>query len=308
MPGAVFHLTARTQGREPCLRGLESTIQSIICSAPARSDARLIAYAVMPNHIHVLAQQGNRRLADFMQPMLRRIVLLVQRRYQRTGHVFERRFRDALCADAEYMRNAIVYVHLNPVRAGLAATPDAYEWTSHSSLCGRVCTDDQLSTLLARESALRLFQSRDCDVPDVDAGAYRAFMHWRTEMDTWVSDDTGRFDFYRPPRPCTDAGDDHWQRWFAPYLAHEIDRIRTPPRADMRDIAVASITALAPGMPLDDLRSGRVGVHIVRVRRHFILRALAAGYSGRKIAGFLCVSPSTVSSTRASAPVKLRKS
>jgi REP element-mobilizing transposase RayT len=307
MPGAVFHLTARTQGREPYLRGLESAIQSIICAAPARSDARLIAYAVMPNHIHIVAQQGNRRLADFMQPLLRRIVLLVQRRYQLTGHVFERRFGDAMCADAEYMRNAIIYVHLNPVRAGLAATADDYKWTSHKSFCGGECTNDHLSTLLARESALGLFRSHDRDVPNVDARAYRAFMHWRTETDKWASDDTNRFDFYRPVRPCTAAGDDHWQRWFARYVALEIDRVRIPPRVDMRDIALASIAALAPGMELDDLRSGRVGVHIVRVRRHFILRALAAGYSGRKIAGFLCVSPSTVSSTRAAAPVKVRK-
>jgi putative transposase len=210
MPGAVFHLTARTQGGEPYLCGLESTIQSIICAAPARSDARLIAYAVMPNHIHIVAQQGNRRLADFMQPLLRRMVLLVQRRYQLRGHVFERRFRDALCADAEYTRNAIIYVHLNPVRAGLAATADDYRWTSHMSFCGGACEDDQVSTLLARESALRLFRSRDHDTPDVDACAYRQFMHWRTETDKWASDDTNRIDFYRPLRPCTAAGDDHW--------------------------------------------------------------------------------------------------
>lgn len=271
-----------------------------------RSDARLIAYAVMPNHIHIVAQQGNRRLADFMQPLLRRIVLLVQRRYQRTGHVFERRFRDAMCVDAEYLRNAIVYVHLNPVRAGISTTADDYEWTTHSSFCGLARPDDQLSTNLARESALRLFAPRAAAESHSDTAHYRTFMHWRMQMDAWGADDNVRCGYHRPSRPCTGTGDDHWQHSFAPYLAHEAERIRRPARTDMRDIAIASINALTPGMPLDDLRSGRLGVDMVRVRRHFILRALAAGYSGRKIALFLCVSPSTVSSTRAAAPVKFR--
>lgn len=304
LPGAVFHLTARTQAREPCLTGLEGAVQSIICSAPARSDARLIAYAIMPNHIHILAQQGRRRLADFMQPMLRRIALVVQRRYDREGHVFERRYRDALCSDPEYLRNAIIYIHLNPVRAELARSADEYPWSSHLTFCGSPHPEEQMSTLLTSENALRLFASRDSRTPAQWTRDYRTFMTWRTQMDAWILNG-GDQQFHPPSRPCTEAGDASWADWHAAPAAGKGGDSRLP-RADLRDIALASLSVLAPGMPLDDLRAGGAEKQVVRVRRHFILRALAAGYSGRKIAGFLCVSPSTVSSSRAAAAVKLR--
>lgn len=304
MPGAVFHLTARTQAREPCLCGLEGGVQSIICSAPARSDARLIAYAIMPNHVHILVQQGRRALADFMQPMLRRIALLVQRRYNREGHVFERRYRDALCSDPEYLRNAIVYIHLNAVRAGVAHSADEYPWSSHGAFCSSSHPDEHVSTLLTRENALRLFASRDSDTPAQCARGYRAFMAWRTQMDAWILNGEAQH-FHPPTRPCTAAGDATWQNWHAsPPVSTNASTAQR--RVDLRDLALASLSTLAPGMPLDDLRGGGAGKQVVRVRRHFILRALDAGYSGRKIAGFLSVSPSTVSSTRAAAPVKFR--
>jgi hypothetical protein len=260
----------------------------------------------MPNHIHLVVQQGSRPLAEFMQPILRRIALLVHRRYRREGHVFERRYRDALCADAEHLRNTIAYVHLNPVRASLVLSADEYAWTSHHSFCGSAHAEDDISTMLARENALRLFASSDVNSRERCAGEYRAFIQWRMQMDAWIMDSAEELAFHPPSPPSTAAGDSYWQQWFAPASPHERERTRPRSRPDLRDIALASLACLAPAMPLDDFRAGGVGPQLVRVRRHFILRALAAGYSGRKIARFLSVSPSTVSSTRAAAPVKTR--
>lgn len=306
VPGAVFHITARTQAKEPCFTGMEGAIDSMIRTAPSRSDARLIAYAVMPNHIHLIVQQGIRRLSDFMQPLLRRMALLVQQRYDREGHVFERRYSHSICADAEYIRNAIVYVHLNPVRAGMTASPDDYPWTSHHAFCGSPHPEEAASTPLSRENALRLFAGRGTPGAIRCQASYRRFLAWRVRMDAWLNGDLDAAAFHAPARPSTELGDQYWEHWYALRVTPEGVSVGRLARADLRDIAIATLSSIAPDLPLDVLRSGGTGKQLVRIRRHFILRALGAGYPGTRIAGFLNVSPSTVSSTRAAAPVKIK--
>src|SRR5690606_3438891 len=54
LPGVPFHVTARVQGHGPLFSGLERVIGARIVAAPRRSDATLLAFAVMPNHLHAL--------------------------------------------------------------------------------------------------------------------------------------------------------------------------------------------------------------------------------------------------------------
>lgn len=112
LPGVPFHVTARVQGRAAWFTGVERPLENRILAAPRRSDATLLAYAVMPNHLHLVVVQGSQPLSQLMQPLLTRIALLVQRRTGREGHIFERRFRASPCLDPDYLRNAIAYVHL----------------------------------------------------------------------------------------------------------------------------------------------------------------------------------------------------
>lgn len=68
------------------------------------------------------------------------------------GHVFQGRFKALLVEDDSYLLTLIRYIHLNPVRAGIAVTPDDYPWTSHHHYTtgkgpGRVHTDFILKVL-----------------------------------------------------------------------------------------------------------------------------------------------------------------
>src|SRR5690606_25773374 len=151
--------------------------------------------------------------------------------------------------------------------------------------------------LLARENALRLFMS-DRHSTSAQCGAnYRRFLSWRLRMDAWL--DGSAATFHAPNRPSTNLGDRYWEDWFAPQPSPNGPATGRLARADLRDIALATLRGLAPDLPLDDLRSGSNGKQLVRVRRRFILNALGAGYTGTRIASFLNVSPSTVSSNRA---------
>ena len=131
MPGGAFHITSRLQGHVPLFVPICDRIVELIDYCFARSDATLVARAIMPNHLHLVMRQGSDPLHATMQPLLRRIAYLVQRTHGVKGHVFERAFAHRTCGNAAYLRNCIVYAHLNPVRAKLADRPEDYHWTSH---------------------------------------------------------------------------------------------------------------------------------------------------------------------------------
>lgn len=179
MPGAVFHLTARMQGHEPWLTPtLRSRVVDYMAAALRYSDATLLAYVMMPNHLHLVLRQGHRRLHRVMQPFLRRTALLVQRCHGVEGHVFERRYGHRACLDPDYVRTAVVYVHLNPVRARLVDDPCAYRWSSHAFYAGRAALPEHLKGALPVDDVMRLFATTpDPHVDDLRA-AYLRRVEW----------------------------------------------------------------------------------------------------------------------------------
>lgn len=301
LPGVPFHVTARLQGRAPGFAGVEGGVVSRIIDAPRRTDAALMAYAVMPNHLHLVVVQGRQPLSELMQPMLRRIALLLQRRTNTEGHIFERRYRTSACLDPDYLRNAIAYVHLNGVRAALCNMPDAYEWCSHSAFCALPDQTELRARDLPTESALRLFAAEERDSLHQCAANYRAFLEWRCIMDEHVRRETAGLSSDPPPLPpSTHGGDVHWRMNYSSAAVRPA-LLPDPQRPDLVDMARSMLEELDPDMELETLRSGYRTKALVAVRRRFILHATAAGHRAGVIARFLRVAPSTVSSVRTAA-------
>src|SRR5687767_2034783 len=120
LPGGAFHIYARTHRKEKWFdEELRDVIVSIIARALPRSDADLMAWSIMPNHYHLVIQQGIAPIAQLIQPINREIALAVHRKQRRKGHVFERRFFAKSCIDADQLREWIMYTHRNPIRAKL---------------------------------------------------------------------------------------------------------------------------------------------------------------------------------------------
>jgi putative transposase len=297
LPGVPFHITARIQCRERLLSGIEDSAARMILQAQERSDVGLIAYAVMPNHLHIVVQQGGRPLADYLQPLLRRIALLVRRTHGWDGHVFERRYRESACLTSDYLRNAITYVHLNGLRAALAPSVETYQWCSHRAFCDNDSPNARSRT--AMEDSMRVFARQSNDVLSQCRNNYRAFVHWRTLMDAHAASPEELPSRPPPTPPCVAGGDEHWDRVYAPFVRGEVEGRLTPPRRlDLRDLAVIILREFDPAMQLQDLRRGGSTRTLLEVRRKVILRASAAGYTGRAISRFLSISPATVSRTR----------
>jgi REP element-mobilizing transposase RayT len=301
LPGVPFHLTARVQWGEPLLDGLQSRIMGIIGEEAGRLAVPIVAYAIMSNHLHLLAVQGPRPLGWFMHVLLRRTAMTVLRRHDRAGHLFERRYYARPCLNPAYMRAVIAYAHLNPVRAGLAREPLADHWTSHGAFAGAAPAENGSVRLpppfnFMVESALHLFAAR----PGTDLrgcrDAYARYIRWLLERDRLERADPQGCLIALPPPPECDAGDQHWTREFSPATAAVAGIRPVAPlhRAELQHIARRTLAELAPGMTLTVLRRGGATRSLVHIRRAVIVRCLAAGYRPVQIARYLNVSPSTV--------------
>jgi len=92
------------------------------------------SYALMTNHFHVVATpRASKGLSKVMQAVGIRYVGYFNRRYARTGRLFEGPFKSSVIDTETYWFTCMRYVELNPVRAGLVSDPGDYRWSSYRS-------------------------------------------------------------------------------------------------------------------------------------------------------------------------------
>ena len=97
-----------------------------------RYDVQVHAYALMPNHFHLMVTpESPGALSRAMQSLGRRYVRYFNDRYERTGTLWEGRYRTAIITDERYWLTCMRYVEMNPVRAGLVASAESYKWSSY---------------------------------------------------------------------------------------------------------------------------------------------------------------------------------
>lgn len=84
----------------------------------------------MDNHYHLILQNNTGRLSSFMRQLNGRYGINYRRKNGGRGHVFQDRYKSTLIQEDPYLSVAVVYVLLNPVRAGITENPYDYRWSS----------------------------------------------------------------------------------------------------------------------------------------------------------------------------------
>jgi len=139
-PGHVFHVISRCLNGEHHI-GDETSRKAylgLVGMALRRSDATVLAWCIMSNHVHLLVRVGQEPLWRLLKRVNSGYAIWHNRRVRRFGPVFADRYRSILIEEDLYLKELIRYIHLNPVRAGLVASPDATDWSSHRILMGKV--------------------------------------------------------------------------------------------------------------------------------------------------------------------------
>ena len=130
--GATYHVIARGVDRRRIFSDDEDyeTYTRLLGAVVKRQGWRLLAYCLMPNHVHLVLETPTTNLANGMQWLHGRYARLFNRRHKRRGHLFEARYLSPLVADDQLPRT-VAYVAMNPVKAALCRTSDEWEWSSH---------------------------------------------------------------------------------------------------------------------------------------------------------------------------------
>jgi REP-associated tyrosine transposase len=111
------------------------------------------AWALIPNHFHLLIRTGLVPVASVMRRLLTGYAVNFNYRHRRSGHLFQNRYKSILCQEDPYLLELVRYIHLNPIRAGLVAdlkSLDHYPYSGHSRLTGNFMSGFQdVETVLA---------------------------------------------------------------------------------------------------------------------------------------------------------------
>lgn len=133
IPGALHHLLQRGNNRQFVFIDDDDrrAYLDALREATRLHNVRVHGYALMPNHVHLLlTPQTEDGLARAMQNLGRRYVAAFNRRHQRSGTLWEGRFRTALIEAPAYFALLLRYVEQHPLRDGLAERAADYPWSS----------------------------------------------------------------------------------------------------------------------------------------------------------------------------------
>ena len=129
-----LHIVQRGHNRDPCFFAEADYGVYLRWLAVALLDAQcaLHAYALMTNHVHLLVTPRKAALVPKLLIVLgRRYVQHINVTYQRTGTLWDSRYKSSLIDAPSYMLTCMRYIELNPVHAGMVRDPADYRWTSY---------------------------------------------------------------------------------------------------------------------------------------------------------------------------------
>ena len=135
--GTVHHVIARFVDRAWRITGEPERASYLarLAISLAQCDARVVAYALMSNHVHLCVVSGGDALSRLIHPVHSGFAGWLNRRQGKLGPVFAERFSSSV-VDGSSSARLVAYVHNNPVRAGVVDDAVDSAWTSHRSYVG----------------------------------------------------------------------------------------------------------------------------------------------------------------------------
>jgi putative transposase len=178
----LHHVMARGIERSSIFRGDKDRTDFLehLGSLAEETKTTIYAWALIPNHFHILLRSGKEGLSYFMRRLLTGYAVRFNRKYKRSGHLFQNRYTSIVCEEEPYFMELIRYIHLNPINAHIVKTMeelDVYPWAGHSAIMGKKRllwqdTDYVLQWFRHSRKSYRTFIQKgvEAPVPDLEGG------------------------------------------------------------------------------------------------------------------------------------------
>jgi REP element-mobilizing transposase RayT len=224
------------------------------------------AWALIPNHAHLVLQTGPVPLSRLMARLGTGYARRFNERHERSGHLFQNRFRSRVIEDDSDLLGVVLYVHCNPFNAGLvpgAGALEQFPWCGHGGLTG------------ARQPYP--FESRSETLALLAHDPQEAIHQLRRRMAKATAEPLVALPAGKPDRPA---------------------RVQASRGRGLPIDRLIAETCARLGIDRAELLRGRRSQRVVAARREIALKGvLEEGLSGREVARALCVSGATISRT-----------
>jgi REP element-mobilizing transposase RayT len=142
VPGALHHVIGRGIDRSKIFLDNEDRDDFLdrLAANLKRTKTTCYAWALLPNHFHLLLSTGTAPISALMRRLLTGYAVTFNLRHRRHGHLFQNRYKSILCQEDAYLLELVRYIHLNPLRAGLVedyAELCRYRYSGHSGILGK---------------------------------------------------------------------------------------------------------------------------------------------------------------------------
>ncbi len=133
----IYHIIQRGVNRQVIFHEEEDFERfiSTLLRFKLECNLEIMGYCLMSNHIHLLVRDNLElsAVSAFIKKVSSSYVYWYNMKYERTGHLFEERFKSEVVEDERYLLTVIRYIHQNPVKAGLVGQIMDYKWSSYKS-------------------------------------------------------------------------------------------------------------------------------------------------------------------------------
>ena len=164
-PGALHHIICRGIEQTEIFRDdadRDSFVERL-GRVISETNTPCYAWALIPNHFHLLLKTGNVSITTVMRKLLTGYAVTFNGRHRRVGHLFQNRYKSILCQEDSYLLELVRYIHLNPLRARLVNSIrhlDGYKYCGHSILLGKRKNHWQVSNYILKLFGKRVSSSR----------------------------------------------------------------------------------------------------------------------------------------------------
>ena len=141
-PGALHHIIVRGIDRKSIFKddADKNNFLGRLKNILTNSTTLCFAWALIPNHFHLLLRTGSVPISTIMKRLLTGHAIYFNRKHRRVGHLFQNRYKSILCQEDAYLLELVRYIHLNPIRAKIVPDLkflDKYAYSGHAAIMGK---------------------------------------------------------------------------------------------------------------------------------------------------------------------------
>jgi len=293
--GAVYHVYNRlARGERVFDDDFEAKVfKDLLAEISRRDGLTVFAWALLGNHWHLALRVGEVPLERPMRSLQQRITRGVNARRQVYGPLWQGRYKAKLVKEQRYLDQLMVYIHLNPVKAGIVTDPADYPWSGHGEILGLA-----KNPIVEIDTVLRVFGK----TRRTARTAYKRMLETASKEE-WTSNSPGHLPWWRLGRPAKGEDED-------PEIAYrqkQKEKAKGPAdRPSLEADEFVQLGAVALEVSVEALRSRQRKTEIVSAREYLaILGAERYGLRVVDLATVMNKSPDTM--TKAIARVANRR-